>query len=466
MAPAQTVGTFGFLLGTQMLSVSTALFLAVMAGVLASSYPLQVLAKHRKEKRQRQKVQVLGDGARRQEATRQPNVELEGEAGHAQRSGPSNGDQGNSTDGPQPALRSPVPQWKRRYDPVHLKQMRGVVLSRMGEEERHAVLQQLYAARGLPVGGPQGERENEQQEHSASPSTFKASTTGSVDTVTDANAAGDAAAASQPAQAALSALGKPQASNHGAGIPEHALPAPVNSRAAALLGGKGDRPPSAGSSRSRSNSSSAGAGKHLPQLRPNSSMGKAIDAPAFVPRGLAAYGLAPPAGAALGAGVPMHPLGLLPVPAGMRGADMLSASMPVALEGTTGTRPGRGTGEVAMYKGSYGFIRPDDGSRDVFFHYTEMRCKLEVGDRVSYFVDWNAQTKKWNAYQVRKERSAMAEDGAGGGTVEEGATGVPRRRARSRRDDDEAVEEGRHARRHARTRSNSFPAFMEVVETE
>lgn len=48
----------------------------------------------------------------------------------------------------------------------------------------------------------------------------------------------------------------------------------------------------------------------------------------------------------------------------------------------------KGTGVVKFFKGTYGFILPDDGGRDIFFHWSNIDMDgyryLERGERVLF----------------------------------------------------------------------------------
>lgn len=54
----------------------------------------------------------------------------------------------------------------------------------------------------------------------------------------------------------------------------------------------------------------------------------------------------------------------------------------------------RKTGSVALWKGTFGFIKPDDEDvRDIFFHQTHIKMEgyrsTKTGDRVSYEIGEN-----------------------------------------------------------------------------
>lgn len=48
----------------------------------------------------------------------------------------------------------------------------------------------------------------------------------------------------------------------------------------------------------------------------------------------------------------------------------------------------RDYGKIATYNGSYAFIRPDTGERDIFAHVSELprHGYISPGDRVSYIL--------------------------------------------------------------------------------
>ena len=65
----------------------------------------------------------------------------------------------------------------------------------------------------------------------------------------------------------------------------------------------------------------------------------------------------------------------------------------------------------------FGFITPDDGSRDVFVHRLvngdDSSAYLEEGDKVNYEVEWDDQKGKYKASSCDGFKSSG--DGGGGG---------------------------------------------------
>ena len=65
-------------------------------------------------------------------------------------------------------------------------------------------------------------------------------------------------------------------------------------------------------------------------------------------------------------------------------------------------------GKVEWFRGSFGFIKPDDGGVDVFVHWrgidgpTHEHKRLHAGDRVEYDVEIGADTGKPIAVGVRR----------------------------------------------------------------
>ena len=61
-------------------------------------------------------------------------------------------------------------------------------------------------------------------------------------------------------------------------------------------------------------------------------------------------------------------------------------------------------GKVKMYNDEkgFGFIKPDDGTGDVFFHVTSLRedDAIEVGAAVKYEIGHDAKTGKSKAVSV------------------------------------------------------------------
>jgi cold shock protein len=62
------------------------------------------------------------------------------------------------------------------------------------------------------------------------------------------------------------------------------------------------------------------------------------------------------------------------------------------------------TGKIKMFNEDkrFGFIRPDDGSNDVFFHETALRGgdEIAVGKAVSFEIGADAKTGKSKAVSV------------------------------------------------------------------
>jgi cold shock protein len=77
------------------------------------------------------------------------------------------------------------------------------------------------------------------------------------------------------------------------------------------------------------------------------------------------------------------------------------------------------TGVVKKFFGEkgFGFITPDDGSRDVFVHRKvngdDNSAYLEEGDKVNYEVEWDAQRGNYKASSCDGFKSGA--DGGGGG---------------------------------------------------
>jgi cold shock CspA family protein len=59
-------------------------------------------------------------------------------------------------------------------------------------------------------------------------------------------------------------------------------------------------------------------------------------------------------------------------------------------------------GSISTYNGSFAFLTPDSGERDVFAHVTELPETIQRGDRVSYnLAPDNFKPGKMCAKQVR-----------------------------------------------------------------
>jgi CspA family cold shock protein len=60
------------------------------------------------------------------------------------------------------------------------------------------------------------------------------------------------------------------------------------------------------------------------------------------------------------------------------------------------------TGQVKMFKGRYGFIRPDDGGDDVFFHESSLQegDQIVEGTAVSYEMGVDPKSGKTKAVKV------------------------------------------------------------------
>jgi cold shock protein len=98
---------------------------------------------------------------------------------------------------------------------------------------------------------------------------------------------------------------------------------------------------------------------------------------------------------------------------GCGGNDKATATAPVTTRPAVGSAPDtcgeRGTGTVKSFsepKG-YGFITPDDGSDDLFVHFSNITSygfkSLQEGDRVSYEVSCGEERKQ--AVDVQRESS-------------------------------------------------------------
>ena len=67
------------------------------------------------------------------------------------------------------------------------------------------------------------------------------------------------------------------------------------------------------------------------------------------------------------------------------------------------------TGTVKFYNSAkgYGFVRPDDGGKDVFVHVTALeRAGLRTlveGQKVSFDIEADRRTGKTNATNIREE---------------------------------------------------------------
>lgn len=72
------------------------------------------------------------------------------------------------------------------------------------------------------------------------------------------------------------------------------------------------------------------------------------------------------------------------------------------------------TGRLARWNGDrgFGFIRPDDGSEDLFTHVTSLvdgEESVSRGDFVTYVKEWNDRTGKYEALEVRVDSSKERE---------------------------------------------------------
>eukprot|EP00747_Dinoflagellata_sp_TGD_P198959 gnl/TRDRNA2_/TRDRNA2_72082_c0_seq1.p1 gnl/TRDRNA2_/TRDRNA2_72082_c0~~gnl/TRDRNA2_/TRDRNA2_72082_c0_seq1.p1 ORF type:complete len:184 (+),score=39.05 gnl/TRDRNA2_/TRDRNA2_72082_c0_seq1:53-553(+) len=66
--------------------------------------------------------------------------------------------------------------------------------------------------------------------------------------------------------------------------------------------------------------------------------------------------------------------------------------------------PGTGVAARWMADRGFGFIQPDGGSDDIFFHVRSLpdgEGSVNEGDKVTYTTNWNPSTGKWEAVDVR-----------------------------------------------------------------
>lgn len=79
------------------------------------------------------------------------------------------------------------------------------------------------------------------------------------------------------------------------------------------------------------------------------------------------------------------------------------------------------TGTTVWFRGSFGFLRPDDGGPDVFVHFTgiagpaSQHKTLEGGDKVEFETDRRIEDNRIIAVNVRK---LEANNGDGNGSVQ------------------------------------------------